>query len=152
MAVSTTDTASTGAATPPGAPGAPLTVRIIDGRLLLCAPEEPALAAVAGEAGADLSAIGPVPVLLEDGTTGQWAGAPVVGALKFVDWLTRTRPSVDVTVTAIAALVVDAVELTTKGELVPDLASDTSDRTWTWRPAPSIESAGAIGRVWFAAP
>jgi superfamily II DNA or RNA helicase len=148
MAVSTTTVATQGATAPPGAP---FTVRIIDGRLLLCAPEDTALVAVAGDAGADPQAIGLVPVLLEDGTTGQWSGAPVVGALKFVDWLTRTRPSVDVTVTAVAALIVEAVELTTRGELVPDLATATAERMWTWRPAPGIESAGAIGKVWFPA-
>ncbi len=63
----------------------------------------------------------------------------------------RIRPTVDVTVTAVAALIVEAVELTTLGELVPDLATDTAERTWSWRPAPGIESAGRIGKVWFPA-
>ncbi len=151
MAVSTTQPVSTASARVAAAMAAPLTVRIIDGRLLLCAPTEERLAGAAADAGVDLSTLGTVAVLLDDGSTGQWYGAPVVGALKFVDWLTRTRPSVDVTVTAVAALIVDAVELTTKGELVPDLASDTAVRTWSWRPAPGLDSAGAIGKVWFAA-
>jgi superfamily II DNA or RNA helicase len=148
MAV-TTDTATRttgrGAATT-----APFTVRILEGRLFLCAPSEEMLA-TPEDAGIDLSAARSVPVLLDDGTTGAWHGAPVVGSLRFVDWLVRTRPSIDVTVTAVAALVVEAVELTTRGELVPDLATDTAERTWSWRPAPGIESAGRIGKVWFAA-
>ena len=151
MAVSTTQPATTTSARVAAALAAPLTVRIIDGRLLLCAPTEERLATAAADAGVDLAALGTVAVLLDDGSTGEWYGAPVVGALKFLDWLTRTRPSVDVTVTAVAALIVDAVELTTKGELVPDLASDTAERTWSWRPAPGLDSAGAIGKVWFAA-
>ncbi len=151
MAVSTTQPASIASARVAAALAAPLTVRIIDGRLLLCAPTEARLATAAADAGVDLSALRIVTVLLDDGSAGEWYGAPVVGALKFLDWLVRTRPSVDVTVTAIAALIVDAVELTTKGELVPDLASDTAERTWSWRPAPGLDSAGAIGRVWFAA-
>ena len=60
---------------------APLTVRIIDGRLLLCAPTEERLAGAAADAGVDLSTLGTVAVLLDDGSTGQWYGAPVVGAL-----------------------------------------------------------------------
>jgi hypothetical protein len=109
MAVSTTQAATTGSS--PGHPAlaAPLTVRIVDGRLLLCAPDEAPLRDVARDAGIDLDGLGSVPVLLEDGTTGRWCGAPVVGALKFVDWLTRLRPSVDVTVTAVAGLIVEAV-------------------------------------------
>ena len=133
------------------ASAAPLTVRIVEGRLFLCAPTEELLAAPADDAGVDLGATRAVPVLLDDGTTGIWSGAPVVGLLRFVDWLVHTRPTVDVTVTAVAALVVEAVELTTLGELVPDLATDTAERTWLWRPAPGIESAGHIGKVWFAA-
>ncbi len=130
---------------------APLTVRIVEGRLYLCAPTEELLAGPADDAGIDFSASRTVPVLLDDGSTGTWFGAPVVGSLRFVDWLVRSRPSVDVTVTAVAALIVEAVELTSGGELVPDLATDTAERTWTWRPAPGIESAGRIGKVWFAA-
>ena len=148
MAV-TTDTATrtTGRG---AAATAPFTVRILEGRLFLCAPSEEMLT-TSEDAGIDLSAARSVPVLLDDGSTGAWHGAPVVGSLRFVDWLVRTRPSIDVTVTAVAALVVEAVELTTRGELVPDLATDTAERTWSWRPAPGIESAGRIGKVWFAA-
>ncbi len=148
MAV-TTDTATRTAGRGASAT-APFTVRILEGRLFLCAPTEEALATTE-DAGIDLAAARSVPVLLDDGSTGGWHGAPVMGSLRFVDWIVRSRPSIDVTVTAVAALVVEAVELTTRGELVPDLATDTAERTWTWRPAPGIESAGRIGKVWFAA-
>ncbi|HEY3725104.1 MAG TPA: DEAD/DEAH box helicase [Acidimicrobiia bacterium] len=150
MAV-TTGTTTRSASRRPAGSAAPLTVRILEGRLFLCAPTEDQLAAPTDDAGIDAGAAQPVPVLLDDGSTAQWTGAPVVGSLRFVDWLVRTRPTVDVTVTAVAALIVEAVELTTLGELVPDLATDTAERTWSWRPAPSIESAGRIGKVWFAA-
>ncbi len=150
MAV-TTGTATRTAGGHPAGVAAPLTVRIVEGRLFLCAPTEAELVAPADDAGIDAGAARPVPVLLDDGTMGHWSGAPVVGSLRFVDWLVRSRPTVDVTVTAVAALIVEAVELTTLGELVPDLATDTAERTWSWRPAPGIESAGRIGRVWFAA-
>ncbi|MGZ6976277.1 MAG: SNF2 helicase-associated domain-containing protein, partial [Acidimicrobiia bacterium] len=150
MAV-TTGTATRTATGSSAASAAPLTVRIVEGHLFLCAPTEELLAAPADDAGIDIGASRTVPVLLDDGTTGVWWGAPVVGSLRFVDWLVRSRPTVDVTVTAVAALIVEAVELTTLGELVPDLATDTAERTWSWRPAPGIESAGRIGKVWFAA-
>jgi superfamily II DNA or RNA helicase len=136
---------------PVSAPAAPMTVRIIEGRLYLCAPGRELLTQWAEDAGADLDALRIVPVTLDDGSSGRWCGAPVVGALRFVDWLCRRRPSVDVTVTAVAALIVEAAELTTRGEVTPDLATDTAERTWTWRAAPGTESAGRIGKVWVPA-
>jgi non-specific serine/threonine protein kinase len=136
---------------PASAPAAPLTVRIIDGRLHLCAPSRELLAGSSGDAPVDLDALRIVPVMLDDGSVGRWYGAPVVGALALVRWLCDHRASVDVTVTAIAALVVEAAELTTRGELTPDLATDTVQRTWSWRPAPGPEAAGRIGKVWFRA-
>ncbi len=150
MAVTTGTASRTQSGRSAGA-AAPLTVRIVEGRLFLCAPTEELLAGPADDAGIDINATRLVPVLLDDGSTGHWSGAPVVGSLRFVDWLVRSRPTVDVTVTAVAALIVEAVELTTLGELVPDLATDTAERTWSWRPAPGIESAGRIGKVWFPA-
>jgi hypothetical protein len=136
---------------PASAPAAPLTVRIIDSRLHLCAPGRELLADTPGDAPVDLGALRIVPVMLDDGSVGRWYGAPVSGALAFVDWLCRRRASVDVTVTAVAALIVEAAELTTRGELAPDLATDTTQRTWSWRPAPGPEAAGRIGKVWFRA-
>ena len=136
---------------PVSAPAAPFTVRIIEGRLHLCAPARELLAEPSGDAAVDLGAVRIVPVVLDDTSVGRWSGAPVVGALRFVDWLCRSRPSVDVTVTAIAALIVEATELTTRGELAPDFATDTTERAWTWRPAPGTEAAGRIGKVWAAA-
>ncbi len=58
---------------------APLTVRIVEGRLFLCAPTEELLAGPADDAGIDIDAVRLVPVLLDDGSTGHWSGAPVVG-------------------------------------------------------------------------
>jgi len=142
MTVSTTESVT--------AAGAPLTARIIDGRLHLCAAAPEQLTASA-DAPVDAQAVRIVPVLLDDGSAGRWAGAPVVGAMRFVDWLVRTRPAVDVTVTAIASLIVEAVELTTGGEVVPDLTTATATPVWSWRPAPGIDSAGRIGKVWAAA-
>ncbi|MGZ8766582.1 MAG: SNF2 helicase-associated domain-containing protein, partial [Acidimicrobiia bacterium] len=130
---------------------APLTVRIVDDRLHLCALTHELLPRAGGDAPVDLARLRPVPVLLDDGTTSRWQGVPVVGALRFVDWLCTVRPSVDVTVTAVAALIVEAAELTAQGEVVPDLATDTTERRWTWRPAPGIEAAARIGKVWTAA-
>jgi superfamily II DNA or RNA helicase len=146
MTVSTTETAT--------AADAPLTARIIDGRLHLCAPAPEQLTPGGDPAVAppvDPGAVRIVPVLLDDGSAGRWAGAPVVGALRFVDWLVRIRPAVDVTVTAVASLIVEAVELTTLGEVVPDLTTDTATPVWSWRPAPGIEAAGRVGKVWAAA-
>ena len=156
MAVSTTQPATTTSARVAAALAAPLTVRIIDGRLLLCTPTEERLATAAADAGVDLAALGTVAVLLDDGSTGEWYGAPVVGALKFLDWLTRTRPSVDVTVTAVAALIVDAVELTTKGGPFPTFASDTTRsargrgarRRASTAPARSARSGSRLPRPW----
>ncbi len=130
---------------------APLTVRIVDDRLHLCALTPELLPRPDDEAPVDLTSMRPVPVLLDDGTTSRWNGVPVVGALRFVDWLCTKQPSVDVTVTAVAALIVEAAELTAQGEVVPDLATDTTERRWTWRPAPGIEAAARIGKVWTAA-
>jgi non-specific serine/threonine protein kinase len=143
MTVTTTEPAS--------APAAPLTVRIIDGRLHLCAPSRELLAAPAADAAVDAHSFRIVPVMLDDGSVGRWYGAPVVGALRFVQWLCQRRASIDVTVTAVANLIVEAGELTSRGELTPDFASDTAARNWSWRPAPGIESAGRIGKVWAAA-
>jgi hypothetical protein len=142
MTVSTTESAT--------AAGAPLTARIIEGRLHLCAAVPEQLSG-AGDSPVDAGALRIVPVLLDDGSAGRWAGAPVVGAIRFVDWLVRNRPSVDVTVAALASLIVEAVELTTRGEVVPDLTTDTASPRWSWRPAPGIEAAGRIGKVWAAA-
>ena len=82
MAV-TTGTATRTTTRHPAASTAPLTVRIVEGRLFLCAPTEELLAAPADEAGIDLAASRTVPVLLDDGSTGTWYGAPVVGSLRF---------------------------------------------------------------------
>ena len=143
MTVTTTPTASTLTA--------PLTVRIVDGRLYLCAPTEEYLTDTAADAALNISGLRIIPVILEDNSVGRWKGAPILGALRFVDWLCRTRPSVDVTVTAIASLIVEATELTARGELAPDLATDTAERTWSWRPAPGTEAAGRIGKAWTSA-
>lgn len=136
---------------PASAPAAPITVRIIGGRLHLCAPARETLTDAGAGAPVEPGGMRIVPVLLDDGTVGRWCGAPVVGALRFVDWVSRRQAPVDVTVTAVAALVVEAAELTTRGELTPDLATDTSVRAWTWRPAPGVDAAGEIGKVWFRA-
>ncbi|MBV8951536.1 MAG: hypothetical protein JOZ99_11720, partial [Actinobacteria bacterium] len=95
---------------PASAPAAPLTVRIIDGRLHLCAPTRDLLTGPAGDVPVESGALRIVPVMLDDGSAGRWYGAPVVGALALVRWLVDRRASVDVTVTAIASLVVEAAE------------------------------------------
>ena len=61
---------------------APLTVRIVDDRLHLCGLTHELLPQPADDAPVDLGAVRPVPVLLDDGTTSRWYGAPVVGALR----------------------------------------------------------------------
>jgi superfamily II DNA or RNA helicase len=123
-----------------------LTVRIVEGQLYVCAVDAESLPG--DEAPLHRESLRRVPVLLDDGRTGHWAGAPVAGSLRLVDWLCTKHPAVEPVVAAIAALIVEAAELTTRGELVPSAAGDQEP---AWRPAPGVETVRRLDDLWSSA-